>query len=45
MGSEPKLELQKGGYARLREGTVIGSIIDWATYQGSMDGKVRPVVQ
>jgi hypothetical protein len=24
MGSEPKLELQKGGYARSREGTVIG---------------------
>jgi hypothetical protein len=25
MGSKPKLELQKGGYARSREGTVIGS--------------------
>jgi hypothetical protein len=25
MGSKPKLEPQKGGYARSREGTVIGS--------------------
>jgi hypothetical protein len=45
-GLFPRLELQKGGYAGLRkkDSDWLGSQ-DWAPYQGSMDGKVRPVVQ
>jgi hypothetical protein len=40
-----KADLQKGGYAGSRRRTVVGLDHRLGPYQGSMDGKVCPIVQ